>query len=161
MTMSTGTNVLTIRRYLPQDRESIEALHVLALQRVGAYVGNGPWDDDLRNVQAVYLNNGGEFLVGMCAGEIVAMGGLRRINDERAEIKRLRVHPDYQRRGFGQRMMDMLEDRARRLGYRVLFLDTTTAQTGALNLIRKNGYQEIGRRPFQGMEMVLFEKALV
>jgi N-acetylglutamate synthase-like GNAT family acetyltransferase len=57
----------------------------------------------------VYLKNQGEFLVGVCEGRIVAMGALRRTTNERAEIKRMRVHPDFQRCGFGQMILEALE----------------------------------------------------
>jgi GNAT superfamily N-acetyltransferase len=40
------------------------------------------------------------------------MGAFRRTDPERAEIKRMRVHPDYQGRGFGQIILSELEARA-------------------------------------------------
>jgi hypothetical protein len=68
----------------------------LGLQQVGAYAGDGPWDNDLRDIEHIYLKNRGVFLVGVYEGRVVAMGALRKSSDERAEIKRMRVHPDVQ-----------------------------------------------------------------
>src|SRR4051794_8102088 len=91
-------NSLTIRRYLPADHAAVVELHVLALQQVGAYAGRGPWDAGLDDIARVYLNNGGEFLVGEVPGRLVAMGALRRTAADKAEVKRMRVHPDSQGR---------------------------------------------------------------
>ncbi len=70
--------MLTIRRYQPYDQQAVWSLHNLALDQVGAHGGNGPWDEDVRRVEATYLADGGEFLVGVLQGRVVAMGALRR-----------------------------------------------------------------------------------
>jgi ribosomal protein S18 acetylase RimI-like enzyme len=152
--------MLQIRRYRPQDHDAVWNLHNVALWQVGAHAGNGPWDDDLHNIEGVYLNNGGEFLVGLLDAQIVAMGALKRISDEKAEVKRMRVHPDYQRRGFGQIILDALEARAIELGYRTLALDTAVVQTAAQQLYLKNGFHETGRTVLAGFDAILFEKQI-
>ena len=93
---------LEIRPYTPADSEAVIHLHNVALEAVGAHVGNGLWDSDLLNIEGVYLENNGAFLVGLLDGQIVAMGALRNISDEKGEIKRMRVLPQFQRQGFGQ-----------------------------------------------------------
>jgi hypothetical protein len=79
--------VLNIRRYQETDFEAAWHLHVLALQRAGVFIGNGPWDDDVRSIEQVYLNNQGEFLVGIYEDKIIAIGAFRKVDEERAEIK--------------------------------------------------------------------------
>src|SRR4051794_18882364 len=120
--------MLQIRRYQSGDHDQVWNLHNIALWQVGAHAGNGPWDNDLHDIEEVYLNNGGEFLVGVLDGQIVAMGAIRRITPDKAEVKRMRVHPDHQRRGFGRQILTALEDRARELGYHTLTLDTALIQ---------------------------------
>src|SRR5437899_12443363 len=80
--------MFTLRRYEPADREAVEHLHVHAIQQTGAYLGRGPWDDDVYAIEEVYLQNGGEFLIGECDGQFVAMGAFKRTGPERAEVKR-------------------------------------------------------------------------
>ncbi len=58
--------MFTLRRYEPADREAVAYLHVHAIQQAGAYLGRGPWDDDVYAIEQVYLKNGGEFLIGEC-----------------------------------------------------------------------------------------------
>jgi GNAT superfamily N-acetyltransferase len=156
---SRPADLLHLRRYRDADSEAVWSLHDRALHDAGAHAGDGPWDDDLRSISAVYLNYG-EFLVGELDGAIVAMGALRRSAPDRAEVKRMRVDPAYQRRGFGELILGRLEARARELGVRTLFLDTTVVQTGAEQLYRKHGFIETGRAEAAGLELILFEKHL-
>lgn len=149
-----------IRRYERTDHAEVWELHLAALSAVGADAGRGPWDDDLFDVEGVYLDSGGEFLVGILGGQVVAMGALKRTSDERAEIKRMRVSPGEQRRGLGQAMLAALEHRAGELGYRELHLDTTSGQKAARRLYEKNGYREVRRGEWRGYEMIFYEKSL-
>ena len=161
--------MFTLRRYEPADREAVEYLHVHAIRQAGAYLGRGPWDDDVYAIEEVYLKNRGEFLIGECDGLFVAMGALKRTSPERAEIKRMRVRPEYQGRGYGQLMLDELEACARALGYQTLHLDTSTLQIPAQRLYEKNGFREVGRDTYQQevsrdtyqqLEVILYEKQL-
>src|SRR5258707_8160293 len=152
--------MFTLRSYQPADREAVEYLHIYAIQQTGAYLGRGPWYDDMYAIEDAYLNNQGEFLIGEWDGAFVAMGALRRTSPERAEIKRMRVHPDYQGRGFGQIILDELEARARALGYKTLHLDTSVLQMPAQKLYEKNGYRAVGRDVYQNIEVILYEKPL-
>lgn len=152
---------LEIRPYTPADSEAVIHLHNVALEAAGAHVGNGPWDSDLLNIEGVYLENNGAFLVGLLDGQIVAMGALRKISDEKGEIKRMRVLPQFQRQGFGQAILDVLEKEAAVRGYKTLCLDTTVLQVAAQKMYSKDGYTEV-RRTKQGFpfETIFYEKRL-
>lgn len=152
--------MFTLRRYTPADQEAVEYLHVYAIQQAGAYLGRGPWDDDVFAIEETYLNNHGEFLIGEWGGVFVAMGAFRRTGPERAEIKRMRVHPDYQGRGFGQIILSELEARARVMGYKTMHLNTSVVQMPARKLYERNGYREVGRDKYRDLEVILYEKYL-
>jgi GNAT superfamily N-acetyltransferase len=152
-----------IRRFRSSDKVQVRALHELALRGVGALI-EGPdgeaLDRDLDDVEASYIEVSGEFLVDDVHGRIVAMGGLRPEGTARAELKRMRVHPDWQRQGRGRSMLDALEQRARDLGFRRLSLDTTEQQVAALSLYASSGYVQTGRGELYGQAVILMEKAL-
>jgi ribosomal protein S18 acetylase RimI-like enzyme len=152
--------MFTLRRYEPADLEAVEYLHVYAIQQAGAYLGRGPWDDDVYAIEEAYLNNQGEFLIGEWNRVFVAMGAFRRTSPERAEIKRMRTHPDYQGRGFGQLILSELEARARANGYKTLHLDTSVVQVPAQKLYERNGFREVGRDIYHDLEVILYEKEL-
>ena len=152
--------MIEIRQYLPRDKNAVWTLHNEALAGTGAHGGNGPWDDDLHDIEGHYLSLGGYFLVGLVDGKIVAMGALKRIDDAVGEIKRLRVAPGHQRRGHGQAVLLALEILAHRLGLSQLKLETTDVQLAAQQLYKLNGYREIGRVGIDKFNVIYFEKTL-
>jgi ribosomal protein S18 acetylase RimI-like enzyme len=153
-------SVLELRRYQESDAATVWRLHEDGLRQMNANAGHGPWDDDLRSIQAAYLDSGGDFFVGVVEGEVVAMGALRRVSGTIGEVKRMRVDIRFQRQGFGRTMLQRLEERARELGYRTLRLDTTVTQVPAQHLYRSSGYREVGRTHLGGQELILFERQL-
>lgn len=153
--------MLQIRQYRASDHDEVWYLHLFALEHVGANPGSGIQDIDLHSVEETYLADKGEFLVGFFENKFVAMGALKRISSVKAEIKRMRVHPDFQRQGFGQAILNRLEMRAQDLGYKTLCLDTTIQQIGARKLYEKNGYVEIERQKISGFNVIFFEKQLL
>jgi len=150
--------MLTIRPFRPADAEPVWVLHNVALRDAGAHAGNGPWDEDLKRIPEAYAD--GVFLIGEEDGRIVAMGGIQRLSPTEAEVKRMRVHPEFQRRGFGSRILERLESEAARLGVRTLKLHTTTLQVPAQKLYGKHGYRETGRSEMLGFKTINYEKEI-
>lgn len=149
-----------LRSFQRGDAAAVWTLHDAALDHAGVHGGRGPWQDDLVDIAATYLESGGEFLVGLAGTELVAMGGLLRKTSAKAEIKRMRVHPDFQRRGLGRLVLEELEARARALGYREIRLDTTEEQILARRLYESAGYRETGRRSKGRFLFIDYSKSL-
>jgi GNAT superfamily N-acetyltransferase len=150
--------VLEIRRYSADD-QAVLHLHNEALLATGAHLGPGSWDEDLEQISAFYLAVGGEFLVAVADGEIVAMGALRRVDARVAEIKRMRTAPAHQRSALGRQILTSLELRAAELGYRHLVLDTTEKQIAARRLYETAGYRATRReRDPADEENIIYEK---
>jgi ribosomal protein S18 acetylase RimI-like enzyme len=103
---------------------------------------------------------GGAFLVVYRRGEPVACGGLKRLDDRRAEIKRLYVAPPARGRGVGRRLLDVLEAVARDRGYEAVRLDTGSTQPVALRLFTSAGYREIADYNGNPFASYWFEKVL-
>ena len=85
----------------------------------------------------------GAFVILYEDGEPVAGGGLRRLENDVAEIKRMFVEPAARGRGHGRRVLSELEAVAAELGYRRLRLDTAQSMTTAIALYRGAGYRDI------------------
>lgn len=86
----------------------------------------------------------GDFLVGWEDGTAICCGGVKRLDDEACEIKRMYVVPEARGRGVAPALLVALEDRARELGYTVARLDTGPKQPHAERMYRAAGYTEIG-----------------
>jgi GNAT superfamily N-acetyltransferase len=85
----------------------------------------------------------GAYVVGYEGEEAVAGGGVRRLADGVAEIKRMYVRPSARSRGVAAALLAALEDAARALGYTSARLDTGPKQPHALRLYRSAGYAEV------------------
>jgi ribosomal protein S18 acetylase RimI-like enzyme len=150
---------LQIRRYEPADHDAVVAINDLSLNIVGAHPGPSMFVD-LEDIQGVYLDKQGEFLVGVFEGEVVAMGAFKRIDDGVAEVTRMRIHPGHQRQGYGQAILSALEARAREMGYRTLHLETTTQQVAAQGLYAANGFVQTGTGKYEEFTLLQYEKPL-
>jgi GNAT superfamily N-acetyltransferase len=82
----------------------------------------------------------GTYLVGWEGQLAVAGGGVRRLDDGVAEIKRMFVRPAARSRGIAGELLTALEDSARSLGYRWVRLDTGPKQAHAEKLYRRAGF---------------------
>jgi GNAT superfamily N-acetyltransferase len=87
----------------------------------------------------------GTFLVGFDDdGAPVCAGGVKRLDDDAAEIKRMYVVPAARGRGLARVLLGALEDAASRLGYGTVRLDTGPLQPNAQRLYESAGYRAIG-----------------
>ena len=87
---------------------------------------------------------GGGFLVGWMDGRPACCGGLKRLPDGAAEIKRMYVVPEFRGRGVARALLRALEEEARNLGYEVVRLDTGPRQPHSRALYESAGYRPIG-----------------
>ena len=99
----------------------------------------------------------GAFLVAYELGLPVACGGLKRLDGQTAEIKRMYVLPEARGRGLGRSLLTALEEEARRLGYRSVRLDTglaspTLAPSTSLRATRRSPPTTATRLPTTGGE---------
>jgi ribosomal protein S18 acetylase RimI-like enzyme len=141
--------MLKIRRYKLEDNAAAKELNYAGLAQMrpdinwkGIEAADGDYDD----IEDIYINNRGEFLVGTIDGEVVVTGAVKKLDDDTAEIKRIRVKPDCQRKGYGEAMLRELMITARKLGYKRIRIDTLTTNTRAQHMFKKAGF----KNPIQG-----------
>lgn len=158
---------LDVRQYEPPDAERVLTIYELALEAHGwDFVEGTPPEqavtESYLGITEDYLDVGGEFLVGLKADEIVAIGGFKARDDSTAEIRKMAVHPDHQRRGYGERILVELEGRAEIRGFDRLVLETFERLTAARNLYEKYGYEETRREPddMLGDDRIYYRKTL-
>jgi len=87
----------------------------------------------------------GTFIVGFDGdGSPMCGGGVKRLGDGAAEIKRMYVVPAARGRGHARALLRALEDAARGLGYSTVRLDTGPQQAHAQAMYEAAGYRRIG-----------------
>jgi GNAT superfamily N-acetyltransferase len=102
----------------------------------------------------------GAFLVGWEDERAIATGGLRRLDDETCEIKRMYVVPGVRSHGVGRSLLAALEEAGRALGYALVRLDAGPAQQHSIALFRTAGYAEIPRYNDNHIAVYFAEKRL-
>lgn len=102
----------------------------------------------------------GDFLVVREGGRDVGCGGIKRIDAESCEIKRMYVVPEARGRGLSTALLAALEERARELGYAIARLDTADRQPAALPLYEGAGYRRIPPYNDNDLATYWFEKEI-
>jgi ribosomal protein S18 acetylase RimI-like enzyme len=154
-----GADMLFIRRYQAQDNEAVKELHYAGLAQFGA-TADPYYDSDLDNIEDIYINNNGDFLIGIQGNEIVAIGAIRKVSAKRGEIKRIRVWQNCQRQGHGQTILLKLMELAAEMGYTELCLDTLANNTPARCLFEKFGFTETHHGKIGPYDLIFYGKKL-
>jgi GNAT superfamily N-acetyltransferase len=87
----------------------------------------------------------GAFVLARSDGGTVGCGGVIRVDDHTAEIKRMWVHPERRGQGVGRRLLAHLEGVAAALGHRRVVLDTNESLAEAIAMYGRSGYRPIDR----------------
>ena len=101
----------------------------------------------------------GSLLIARLFGTPIGCGGIRTLERRVAEIKRMWIAPSARGLGIGRRLLQELEQLARRNGCRIIRLDTNESLREALQLYRSSGYREIERYNDNPYAHHWFEKA--
>ena len=101
-------------------------------------------DRELADFPHMYGAPYGVFLLAFVDGELAGGVGLRRLESEVCEMKRLFVHDGFKGLGLGRRLCLRLIEEARSLGYAGMRLDTLERMTAARTLYRSLGFRKIG-----------------
>ncbi len=151
----------TTRRYIESDLDNVWELHINGLVQTQSYIADPKLDADLNDIKKHYLENNGEFLVAVLDNKILGMGAIRKIDNDTAELKRMRVKTDYQGQGVGSVILESLIERAKKLWYKNLILDTSSKQESAQNLYKKFGFKEEKRVKTEDFETIHFLLKLI
>ncbi len=102
----------------------------------------------------------GRFLVALTGDTPLGCGGIKWMDAETGEVKRLYVLPAARGQGVSRLLLGALEDAARDLGMSRVRLDTGNNQPEALALFRSAGFREIGDYNANPAASYWFEKTV-
>ena len=101
------------------------------------------FDEEVATLPGRYAPPGGALLVGGSDGRIVGCVGVRGLEGETCEMKRLYVSEAARGSGLGRVLAEASIAEARRLGYRRMRLDTVPGMETAQALYARLGFTEI------------------
>lgn len=100
---------------------------------------------DLNNLQATYFDNHGTFMVITDAAEVVGTGGIKRLDEEICELKKMWILRGYRAHGWGVKIAHTLLHFAKEQGYKRVRLELydPPKQQRAIAFYRELGFYEI------------------
>lgn len=97
---------------------------------------------ELKALPEMYGPPAGRLLLAWIEEEAMGCVGVRRIDNDTCEMKRLYVRPEVQGRGLGRLLAERIVQEAQRLGYGRMVLDTLASMKSAQQLYRSLGFTE-------------------
>lgn len=120
------------------------------------------FDAEVANLPGMYSKPDGRLLLATLENNVAGCVGLRKLDDDTGEIKRLYVRPEFRGHGIGKLLIESFIAAAREIGYKKLRLDTFPPKMGkAVKLYEAHGFYPIEpyyHNPHEGtlfMEMIL------
>jgi len=111
--------------------------------RFNEYLDFQGYESELENLDKKYGPPGGRLYIALFDGKAAGCIALRPLDEERCEMKRLYVRPEFRGNGIAKAMIEMLIHDAIHIGYRSMLLDTLPALKDALKTYAKFGFYEI------------------
>lgn len=157
LSMSTDPTIpATIRSFRPEDRPACQVLYQDG--RIGGKIADNDTGCDIDQIEAAYMKApGNHFWVAQGPdGQIVGTIGVQHHDQGTGEIRRLRVHPGWRRRGIGAALVETALRFCRDRNYLKVTLDTFVERDPAVRLFEKFGFRHYRTRNIAGKELVYF-----
>ena len=107
------------------------------------YLDQQNYEQELRDLRGKYGEPEGRLYLAEWDGETAGCAALHRLDETRAELKRLYVRPAFRGHGIGRLLTEKIISEARLAGYRVLQLDTQPFLPTALRMYQRMGFEEM------------------
>ena len=101
------------------------------------------YEDELQHLEHKYGPPEGRLYLAYCDGRLAGCIGLRKLDGERCEMKRLYTRPAFRGKGIGRLLVQRILHDARQIGYRYMLLDTLPFLETAIQMYRRLGFYEI------------------
>ena len=101
------------------------------------------FDKEMAGLPEMYNHKDGGLFIAYINEEAVGIAGIRRFNKNDGEIKRMFVQPNSRGLGIGQLLLNHCIDKARKLNYDTIKLDTADFMKSAIKLYTDHGFKEI------------------
>ncbi len=96
-------------------------------------------DSDLKDINGYYLTSGGTFFVGIEDGRVVGTAGVRKLEENRCEIRRIYLEKNFRNKGNGKKLFRAALDFAEENCSGVV-LKTDSTLTRAIDMYLKHGF---------------------
>jgi putative acetyltransferase len=129
----------------PADASAIAALVREYASGLGIDMRWQNFEQEMAQIESVYSLPRGLFWVAQEGSQLVGCVGFKHLDTATAEVKRLYVQTAFRGQQLGERLMQMLTDTTRELGYHRLVLDTVPQTAFAQTLYLRMGFTPIAQ----------------
>ena len=112
--------------------------------------------EELNSIMSQYNKPKGALLLAYKDDLAVGCAGIRPLEQDIAELKRMFVRPEFRQFNIGKKLLMLAIDIAADLNYKAIRLDTLPTMTIALSLYRSSGFYEIGAYRFNPIEGAIY-----
>ena len=105
------------------------------------------FDKELEGLPGDYTPPEGRLYIAFNENKPAGCIALRKFKDSTCEMKRLYVRPQFRGNDIGKKLVKLLIDEARNIGYEKMVLDTVPSMQTAQKLYKSLGFKEI--RPYR------------
>ena len=116
------------------------------------------YDDELKDLSHKYGLPDGRLYLAYSDGVLAGSIALRKIDEERCELKRMYIKPEFRRRGIARTLVKQLINDAKEIGYRSMLLDTLPFLQIAIRMYKNLGFYEIDRYNDSPMDTSIYMK---
>lgn len=114
------------------------------------------YDEEIDHLEKKYGPPGGRLYLAYVDSQAAGCIGMRRIDDENCEMKRLYVKAEFRGNGLGKTLVDRIISDAKEEGYRHVLLDTLPFLESARRLYKAYGFYETESYNNSPMETSIF-----
>lgn len=97
----------------------------------------------LDDPQGQVIDGGGEILFALEGNKVLGVCALKKIDQRRYELCKMAVEKQARGKGIGRALMQAAIDRAREMGAKELFLETSSKLAAAIKLYEKFGFKRV------------------
>jgi len=114
------------------------------------------FDEEVLHLEAKYGLPYGRLYLARCDGETAGCIGLRKLDGQNCEMKRLYVRPQFRGKRLGEQLVQKIIGDAKEIGYAHMLLDTLPFLESAIGLYKKSGFYAIDRYNDSPMDSALY-----
>ncbi len=129
----------------PVDTQAIVALVREYAAWLGIDMGWQNFEQEMAQIESIYSLPKGLFWVVQDGAKLVGCVGFKHLDAATAEVKRLYVQPAFRGQQLGEKLMQVLGDTTRELGYQRLVLDTVPQTVFAQTVYQRMGFMPIAQ----------------
>ena len=120
------------------------------------------FDEEKMTLDTQYNKPKGALILAYAEDTAVGCAGLRELDSQTAELKRMYVKKEHRKSGIGVRLLELILAKGIEFGYEKIRLDTLPDMQAAQALYRRFGFYEIPSYTFNPVNGVLYmEKQLI